>query len=64
METLSSSLEPKVSHYSEIEFPMFHLKNLSKQKKLNRNLSKKKKGSKNRAKAKLQLAKFHIKCHF
>lgn len=46
---------------SEIESPLFHLKNLSKQKRLNRNLSKKKKGSNNRKKAKLQLAKLHIK---
>ena len=46
---------------TEIESPMFHLKNLSQQKKLNRSLSKKKKGSNNRKKAKLQLAKLHIK---
>ena len=46
---------------SEIESPLFHLKNLSLQKKLNRNLSKKKKGSNNRKKAKLLLAKLHIK---
>lgn len=36
---------------SEIESPLFHLNNLSLQKKLNRNLSKKKKGSNNRKKA-------------
>jgi putative transposase len=46
---------------SEIEAPLYHLKNLSLQKKLNRNLSKKKKGSNNRKKAKLLLAKLHIK---
>lgn len=46
---------------SEIESPLFHLKNLSQQKKLNRNLSKKKKGSSNRKKAKFLLAKLHIK---
>ncbi len=45
----------------EIESPMFHLKYLKELKILNRNLSKKKKGSSNRAKAKLQLAKLHIK---
>lgn len=45
----------------EIESPLFHLKNLSKQKKLNRNLSKKKKGSNGRKKAKIKLAKLHIK---
>ncbi len=41
--------------------PLFHLKNLSKLKRLNRNLSKKKKGSNNRKLAKKQLAKLHIK---
>lgn len=50
-----------LSDSSDIQSPLFHLKNLSQQKKLNRNLSKKKKGSNNRAKAKLQLAKLHIK---
>ncbi|MCI0500400.1 MAG: transposase, partial [Epsilonproteobacteria bacterium] len=50
-----------LSDEAEIESPLFHLKNLSKQKQLNRTLSKKKKGSNNRAKAKLQLAKLHIK---
>lgn len=50
-----------LDNQSEIESPLFHLKNLSKQKKLNRTLSKKKKGSNNRKKAKLQLAKLHIK---
>jgi len=44
-----------------IEAPLYHLKNLSKQKRLNRNLSKKKKGSNNRKKAKMQLAKLHKK---
>lgn len=46
---------------TEIESPMFHLKYLKELKALNRNLSKKKKGSNNRVKAKLQLAKLHIK---
>lgn len=50
-----------LSDKAEIESPLFHLKNLSKQKKLNRNLSKKKKGSNNRKLAKKQLAKLHIK---
>ena len=50
-----------LSDKTEIESPLFHLKNLSKQKRLNRNLSKKKKGSNNRKKAKLDLAKLHIK---
>ena len=50
-----------LSDKTEIESPLFHLKNLSKQKKLNRNLSKKKKGSNNRKLAKKQLAKLHIK---
>ena len=50
-----------LSDKTEIQSPLFHLKNLSKQKNLNRNLSKKKKGSNNRKKAKLQLAKLHIK---
>ena len=45
----------------DIESPLFHLKNLSKLKRLNRNLSKKKKGSDNRKLAKKQLAKLHIK---
>lgn len=46
---------------SEIESPLFYLKHLSKVKRLNRNLSKKKKGTKNRYKAKLKLAKLHVK---
>lgn len=50
-----------LSDKTEIESPLYHLQNLAKQKKLNRNLSKKKKGSNNRKKAKLQLAKLHIK---
>ena len=45
---------------TEIESPLFHLKNISKQRILNRNLSKKKKGSNNRKKAKVRLAKLHI----
>jgi len=40
---------------------IYHLKNLTKQKRLNRNLSKKKKDSNGRKRAKLQLAKLHIK---
>jgi len=50
-----------LSDKTEIESPLYHLKNLLKQKRLNRNLSKKKKGSNDRKKAKLQLAKLHIK---
>ena len=46
---------------SEIEAPLYHLKNLPKLKRLNRNLSRKKKGSNGRFKAKQQLAKLHIK---
>lgn len=49
------------SDKKDIESPLFHLKNLSKLKRLNRNLSKKKKGSNNRKLAKKQLAKLHIK---
>ena len=45
----------------EIEAPLYYFKNLTKQKRLSRNLSKKKKGSNGRKKAKLQLAKLHIK---
>ena len=45
----------------EIESPLYHLKNLSKLKKLNKNLSKKKKGSNSRKRARLQLAKLHTK---
>jgi len=50
-----------LSDKSEIEAPLYHLKNLTQQKRLNRNLSKKKKGSNGRKRAKLQLAKLHIK---
>jgi len=50
-----------LSDKTEIEAPLYHLKNLSKIKRLNRNLSKKKKGSHGRKKAKRQLAKLHIK---
>lgn len=50
-----------LSDKKDIESPLFHLKNLSKLKRLNRNLSKKKRGSKNRRLAKKQLAKLHIK---
>ena len=50
-----------LSDKTEIEAPLYHLKNLTKQKRLNRNLSKKKKGSNGRKRAKLQLAKLHIK---
>lgn len=45
----------------EIESPLYYHKNLSKLKKLNRNLSRKQKGSNGRKRAKLQLAKLHIK---
>ena len=50
-----------LSDNTKIESPLFHLKNLSKLKKLNRNLSTKKKGSNARKKAKMNLAKLHIK---
>lgn len=50
-----------LSDKTEIESPLYHLKNLTQQKKLNRNLSKKKKGSNGRKRAKLQLAKLHTK---
>jgi putative transposase len=50
-----------LSDNTDIEAPLYHLKNLSKQKRLNRKLSKKQKGSNSRKKAKLQLAKLHIK---
>ncbi|HIM94905.1 MAG TPA: transposase [Campylobacterales bacterium] len=50
-----------LSDKTEVEAPLYHLKNLSKQKRLNRILSKKKKGSNGRKRAKLQLAKLHIK---
>jgi putative transposase len=50
-----------LSDKTEVESPLYHLKNLSKQKRLNRNLSKKKKGSQGRRRAKVQLAKLHIK---
>ena len=50
-----------LSDKTEIEAPLYHLKNLTKQKRLNRNLSKKKKGSNSRKRAKLELAKLHIK---
>jgi len=50
-----------LSDKTEIEAPLYHLKNLTKLKRLNRNLSKKKKGSNSRKRAKLQLAKLHIK---
>jgi putative transposase len=50
-----------LSDNTKIEAPLFHLKNLSNIKKLNRNLSRKKKGSNNRKIAKMQLSKLHIK---
>ena len=50
-----------LSDKTEIKAPLYYLKNLKKLKKLNRNLSKKQKGSNSRRKAKLQLAKLHIK---
>lgn len=49
-----------LSDRKDVESPLFHLKNLSKLKKLNRELSRKKKGSNNRKKAKRKLAKLHI----
>ena len=51
----------QLSDNTDIESPLFHLKNLFKIKLLNRNLSKKKKGSHNRKIAKRRLAKLHIK---
>lgn len=50
-----------LSDRADMESPLFHLKKMSELKKLNRNLSKKIKGSNNRKKAKLKLAKLHIK---
>lgn len=50
-----------LSDKTEIESPLYHLKNLKQIKKLNRNLSKKKKGSNGRRRAKLKLAKLHMK---
>lgn len=50
-----------LSDKKEIESPLYHLKNLTQLRKLNKNLSKKKKGSNSRKKAKRQLAKLHIK---
>lgn len=50
-----------LSDKTEVESPLYHLKNLTQQKRLNRNLSAKKKGSNGRKRAKLQLAKLHIK---
>lgn len=44
-----------------IESPLFHLKSITKLKRLHKNLSKKKKGSNNRKIAKKQLAKLHMK---
>ena len=46
---------------SVVESPQYHLKYLKEFKQLNRNLSKKKKGSNARKRAKLRLAKLHIK---
>lgn len=50
-----------LSDKQSVQSPLFHLKNLSEIKKLNRNLSKKQKGSNQRKKAKRRLAKLHIK---
>lgn len=50
-----------LSDKTEIEAPLYHLKNLKQIKKLNRSLSKKKKGSNKRKQAKQKLAKLHIK---
>ena len=49
-----------MSDYTEIESPLFHLKNLGKLKILNRSLSRKKKGSRHRKESKLKLSKLHI----
>lgn len=50
-----------LSDNTKIESPLYHLKNITQLKLLNKNLSKKKKNSNNRKKAKKQLAKLHIK---
>ena len=50
-----------LSNQTEIEAPLYHLKNLKELKKLNRSLSIKKKGSKRRVNAKKKLAKLHIR---
>ena len=50
-----------LSDNSDMDAPLYHLKNLTKLKKLSKNLSKKKKGSNGRRKAKLRLTKLYIK---
>ena len=50
-----------LSDYTEYESPLFHLKNLSKLKELNRKLSRAKRDSNNRRKRKRALAKLHTK---
>jgi len=50
-----------LSDETDIKAPLYHLKYLNKIKRLNRNLSKKKDGSNGRKRAKLKLAKLHIK---
>ena len=50
-----------LSDKTEIEAPLYHLKNLKQLKRMSRNLSKKKKGSNHRKEAKRKLAKLHIK---
>ena len=50
-----------LSDNTKFNSPLFHLKNISNLKSLNKNLSSKKKGSNNRKKAKIKLAKLHIK---
>ena len=50
-----------LSDKTEYEAPLYHLKILSKIKKLNRELSRKKKGSNHRKQAKIRLAKLHQK---
>jgi len=50
-----------LSDSTKVESPLCHLKNLPKQRLLNRSLSRKKRGSNGRANAKLKLAKLHIK---
>lgn len=50
-----------LSDNSEIESPLYHLKNLQKLKDLNKNLSRKKKGSNNRYQSKHKLSKLHLR---
>ncbi len=50
-----------LSGQTEVEAPLYHLKNLRQLKQLNKSLSKKKKGSNRRAKAKQKLANLHAR---